>query len=92
MLTREMEGMTVKCGNYWSDSIYGPLRLSLVSTTAAESDTSRDPSKPSQSEAPSFFPSQASSSAAPEQKGGEETVRRVFHLSHTAYPQLPPRR
>lgn len=92
MLTREMEGMTIKCGNYWSDSVYGPLRLSLVSTTAAESNTSRDPTNPSKSEAPSFFPVQTTSSAAPEQTSSEETIKRVFHLSHTAYPQLPPRR
>lgn len=33
MLTREIEGATVKCGTYWAEGAYGPLRLRLVSTT-----------------------------------------------------------
>jgi len=32
MLTREVEGAMVKCGAYWSDTEFGPLRLRLVST------------------------------------------------------------
>ncbi|KAF9267498.1 hypothetical protein L218DRAFT_1074239 [Marasmius fiardii PR-910] len=30
MLTREVEGSMVKCGAYWKDEWYGPLRLKLV--------------------------------------------------------------
>ena len=33
MLTREVESTLVKCGNYWSEPAYGPLRLRLLSTT-----------------------------------------------------------
>lgn len=32
MLTREVEGSSVKCGSYWTDTDFGPLRLRLVST------------------------------------------------------------
>ncbi|KAF9535790.1 hypothetical protein CPB83DRAFT_842337 [Crepidotus variabilis] len=32
MLTREVEGAMVKCGSYWTDAEFGPLRLKLVGT------------------------------------------------------------
>ncbi|KAH9931213.1 protein-tyrosine phosphatase-like protein [Fomitopsis serialis] len=32
MLTREVEGNTVKCGKYWAEGEYGPLRLKLIAT------------------------------------------------------------
>ena len=35
MLTREVEGSTVKCGNYWSGENFGPLRLKLLEVTGA---------------------------------------------------------
>ena len=35
MLTREVEGATVKSGNYWSGEKFGPLRLKLVSEEGA---------------------------------------------------------
>jgi protein tyrosine phosphatase len=31
MLTREMENNQIKCGSYWTDEVYGPLRLKLIS-------------------------------------------------------------
>ena len=33
MLTKEVESATVKCGNYWAEGTYGPLRLKLLETT-----------------------------------------------------------
>ena len=35
MLTREVEGATIKSGNYWSGEKFGPLRLKLVSEEGA---------------------------------------------------------
>ncbi|KZV74761.1 phosphatases II [Peniophora sp. CONT] len=35
MLTREVEGATVKSGNYWAGEKFGPLRLKLVSEEGA---------------------------------------------------------
>ncbi|EMD41341.1 hypothetical protein CERSUDRAFT_78993 [Gelatoporia subvermispora B] len=32
MLTREIEGASVKCGKYWADGEYGPLRLRIIET------------------------------------------------------------
>ncbi|TBU39645.1 hypothetical protein BD309DRAFT_1022005 [Dichomitus squalens] len=32
MLTREIEGSSVKCGKYWEEGTYGPLRLKLIET------------------------------------------------------------
>ena len=32
MLTREIEGSTVKCGKYWDEGTYGTLRLRLLET------------------------------------------------------------
>ena len=32
MLTREIEGSTIKCGKYWEEGTYGPLRLRLLPT------------------------------------------------------------
>ena len=35
MLTREVEGAMVKCGNYWSESQFGSLHLKLLSRSGA---------------------------------------------------------
>ena len=32
MLTREIEGSSVKCGKYWEEGTYGPLLLKLIET------------------------------------------------------------
>ncbi|KAJ2928882.1 hypothetical protein H1R20_g8357, partial [Candolleomyces eurysporus] len=94
MLTREVEGAMVKCGSYWSDQEYGPLRLRLVSTTGvvdAEEPTGFFTAHPS-------FPPRPTSSQQPStprkphhfHKG--DTIKRVFELTHTGYPSAAPRR
>lgn len=101
MLTREVENSMVKCGSYWTDTTYGPLRLRLVSTTGA--------SPPA--EEPDLFPARPvpqrhlispTSARIPQQHPGKyfprrhttknETIRRVFELTHTRYPDAQPRR
>ncbi|ETW87664.1 hypothetical protein HETIRDRAFT_448126 [Heterobasidion irregulare TC 32-1] len=105
MLTREVEGATVKCGNYWSGEVFGPLRLKQVEVTgAAEEAAQSDRIRPGEN---SFFPVPSTASAARTatsgaddkgKKGGataglpDSTVKRVLELSHTGYPHLPPRR
>ena len=97
MLTREVEGSTVKCGNYWSDEKFGPLRLKLLEVTGAideyEKSDRRVPGDP-------FFPSVSKTPMAPPETGSgnsdstspPSTVKRVLELSHTSFPHLSSRR
>ncbi|KAI0252674.1 hypothetical protein BJV78DRAFT_1281525 [Lactifluus subvellereus] len=95
MLTREVEGTTIKCGNYWSGENFGPLRLKLLEATGAiEKYEKSDRRAPGDS----FFPFTCKDFAAPSETGSghgsftQSTVRRVLELSHTNFPHLPPRR
>ncbi|KAF8557387.1 hypothetical protein OG21DRAFT_1601668 [Imleria badia] len=91
MLTREIENAMVKCGSYWTDTEYGPLRLELVSTSPPMSPianpTTTDISKQG------FFairePQGKTSGASRDQPA---LITRTFVLSHTSYPAVPPRR
>lgn len=97
MLTREVEGSTVKCGNYWSGEEFGPLRLKLLEVSGAieeyEKSDHRAPGDP-------FFPAVPKTpTAPPESSSGygdnsshQSTVKRVLELSHTSFPHLPSRR
>lgn len=97
MLTREVEGSTVKCGNYWSGEKFGLLRLKLLEVSGAteeyEKSDHRAPGDP-------FFPSVPKTpTAPPESSSGngdssppQSTVKRVLELSHTSFPHLPSRR
>src|SRR6266481_9074767 len=82
MLTREMEGSMIKCGNYWSSSSYGPLRLKLLSTSGASPSMSveRDVS------GMEFFvpPKETKNTSA-------TTIKRVFELTNTKFPASKPR-
>jgi tyrosine-protein phosphatase 2/3 len=102
MLTREVEGQTIKCGNYWSGEKFGPLRLKVLEISGAVEEYEKsdrrvfgDP----------FFPSVPKTSvpktptAPPESSSGngdsgspQSTVKRVLELSHTSFPHLPSRR
>lgn len=97
MLTREVEGQTIKCGNYWSGEKFGPLRLKVLEISGAveeyEKSDRRVRSDP-------FFPSVPKTPTAPPESssgdgdGGspQSTVKRVLELSHTSFPHLPSRR
>src|SRR6266404_3592201 len=97
MLTREVEGSTIKCGNYWSGEKFGPLRLKLLEVGGAmeeyEKSDLRVPGDP-------FFPFVPKTpTAPPETSSGngdssspKSTVKRVLELSHTGFPHLSSRR
>ena len=97
MLTREVEGSIIKCGNYWSDEKFGPLRLRLLEVTGAieeyEKSDRRVPGDP-------FFPFVSKTPMAPSETGSgnsdsslpQSTVKRVLELSHTGFPHMPSRR
>ncbi|KAF8640880.1 hypothetical protein AX17_000528 [Amanita inopinata Kibby_2008] len=92
MLTREVEGAMVKCGAYWAESAFGPLRLRLISVSGQLlPDTSNCYA--------GYFTPQASESCTPDSsqefcKHGRHstTVKRVFELTHTDYPHVEPRK
>ena len=91
MLTREVENAMVKCGSYWTDTEYGPLRLELVSTSPPLSPSAN----PTTADIPKqgFFairePQGKTSGASRDQPA---LITRTFVLSHTSYPGVPPRR
>ncbi|KIK80733.1 hypothetical protein PAXRUDRAFT_157888 [Paxillus rubicundulus Ve08.2h10] len=92
MLTREVENAMVKCGTYWTDTQYGPLRLELLATSPPTS-PSVHPSSTDASKQGFFFALRE----PPTRNGGGSkaqptTVTRTFALSHMSYPGVPPRR
>ncbi|KAI0638772.1 hypothetical protein C8Q77DRAFT_1151802 [Trametes polyzona] len=98
MLTREIEGSSVKCGKYWEEGTYGTLRLRLLETN----DTPEREQKRRDTEIGGGFFSSHIPQAKPKQKqkrrkakdkaeDDESTIKRVFELTNTAYPQAPPR-
>lgn len=87
MLTRQYEGPDVKCGKYWADGRYGPLRLKLISETGASAEV--DPI----AGASGFnfqFPIK-SKQTPPQSPDDNYTVRRVFELSNDNHPKEPSR-
>ncbi|KAI0960931.1 hypothetical protein AcV7_000170 [Taiwanofungus camphoratus] len=114
MLTREIEGATVKCGKYWAEGSYGPLRLRLLTTN----DTPERERRRRESEMNGgFFGAHVApvkqkhrakarhakvklkdrdrdkdrNAAESEDESDPDTIRRVFELTHTGYPDAPPR-
>ena len=81
MLTREIEGAMVKCGNYWSSSSYGPLRLKLISTSGASPSMSVERDVTMDFLAPPKKTKNTSST----------TIKRVFELTNTKFPASKPR-
>ncbi|KII86372.1 hypothetical protein PLICRDRAFT_125890 [Plicaturopsis crispa FD-325 SS-3] len=73
MLTREIEGAMVKCGTYWTEGSYGPLRLKLIHST--------ENTAPERTERGFFGPARQSGPPP------ATTVKRTFELTHTGYPQ-----
>lgn len=106
MLTREVEGAMVKCGTYWSDPAFGPLRLRLVSTEGViipderpvsagffgqHSALSTHSSRPIHPKFPHSAGSQRRYKHHHYLNKRSETVKRVFELTNTAYPNAKPR-
>lgn len=107
MLTREVEGAMVKCGAYWTDSAFGPLRLRLVSSEGIAVPDDRPvsagffgPHNTLSTHSPRPAPPKYPHSAGSQRRyrhhhyhnNRSETVKRTFELTHTAYPDAKPRR
>jgi protein-tyrosine phosphatase len=80
MLTRQVEGNQLKCGDYWSDTQFGPLRLRLIATEGGQEQVEKVTGFDF-----GFKDDDKDEDAQP-------TIRRTFLLTHTAYPDEPPRK
>ncbi|KAJ4471394.1 hypothetical protein C8J55DRAFT_563698 [Lentinula edodes] len=101
MLTREIEGSMVKCGPYWKDEVFGPLRLKLMSVEGnvdeGKDDDVRRKAGGGDPAAGGFF---FSSPVVTDTKHGKKKkrnpadaiIKRTFLLSHVGYPDIPPRK
>lgn len=81
MLTRQVEGNQLKCGDYWSGTQYGPLRLQLIATEGGEEEVQS---------ITGFDFGHSAKKVDPED--APHTIRRTFALSHTEHPHEPPRK
>ncbi|KAK2461740.1 hypothetical protein APHAL10511_006203 [Amanita phalloides] len=87
MLTREVEGAMVKCGAYWAGTVFGPLRLRLISTSG------QLPSENTNSTG-YFLPRSSESHSNDCAKTGQQPtiIKRIFELIHVDYPHVKPRK
>ena len=102
MLTREVEGAMVKCGAYWTDTVFGPLRLRLISTDSLETPPANQRSAsagfftqlsvPSSRQIPHSADSKRCHRPQHYTTDPREIVKRVFELTHTGYPDAQPRK
>ncbi|KAG9122500.1 hypothetical protein FRC07_001093 [Ceratobasidium sp. 392] len=81
MLTRQVENNQLKCGDYWSDAQYGPLRLRLIATEGGEEHVERV----------TGFDFGQSTKKHPADEDSH-TIRRTFALSHVDQPHISPRK
>ncbi|KAJ4485461.1 hypothetical protein J3R30DRAFT_3282297 [Lentinula aciculospora] len=103
MLTREIEGSMVKCGPYWKDEVFGPLRLKLILTEGnvdegKDDDVRRKVGGGDPGVGGFFFssPSMSDTKRDKKKKGtknpADAIIKRTFLLSHVGYPDIPPRK
>lgn len=83
-LTKQYEGGLLKCGNYWEDQTYGPLKLQLVSTEGGEDAVD--------STGTTGFNFGSHPEAGAEAKEETDNIKRVFLLRHEGQSSEPPRK
>ncbi|KAF7310464.1 hypothetical protein HMN09_00588800 [Mycena chlorophos] len=94
MLTKEIEGAVIKCGNYWHSGRYGPLRVELLGCDAdgctgvcrACAGVSSDEIGAGRG---GFFSSYREPKGSPPPL---QLIRRTIRLTHEGHPHAPPRR
>ncbi|KAG8763478.1 hypothetical protein FRC11_003167 [Ceratobasidium sp. 423] len=82
MLTRQVEGNQLKCGDYWSGTQFGPLRLQLIATEGAKEEVI---------ETATGFDFGFTEKIKCDDDS-QTTIRRTFALSHAGHPGEPPRK
>ncbi|KAK8864617.1 hypothetical protein IAR55_001867 [Kwoniella newhampshirensis] len=86
MITKQYEGGLMKCGNYWNDQSYGPIRLHMVQQSGGE-DHVQPPTTGFDFGAAAATP-RSSSLAKPK----DMNIKRIFELSRTDKPNEQPRK
>lgn len=86
MLTRQVEGANVKCGEYWIEERYGPMRLQTVSVHGPPDDAER--AVPGAS---GFDFNEGGGASPPRLSPSTNVIQRKFYLTHDEYPDRPPR-
>jgi len=83
-ITKQFEGGSIKCGNYWEDKQYGPLRVHQVSHSGGEDK--------GQTATTGFDFGMAAST--PKTKDTEQAahIKRVFEVSNDDHPEAAPRK
>jgi protein tyrosine phosphatase len=83
-ITKQFEGGSVKCGNYWEDKRYGPIRVHQVSQTGGED-------KGQTANAGFDF---GMAAATPQTTDTEKAVhiKRVFEVTNKDHPEAAPRK
>ncbi|KAG6371575.1 hypothetical protein JVT61DRAFT_9285 [Boletus reticuloceps] len=91
MLTREVENAMIKCGSYWTDTEYGPLRLELLSTSPPMSPSANPTTMDISTHG--FFAIREPQGKTSEVSRAQPTlITRTFLLSHSSFSGVPPRR
>lgn len=80
MLTKQLEGGSIKCGSYWTGGQYGPLKLELISSEGGS-----DHVEPVQTGFDFGTTSDKPEASTP-------NIKRVFSLTNTAEPEAAPRK
>lgn len=82
-MTKQFEGGSIKCGNYWEDQRYGPVHLKLVSQTGGDDQRYT---------APSGFDFGFADKTPTEQPEKAAThIKRTFQVTHDNHPEATPR-
>lgn len=80
MLTKQLEGGSIKCGSYWTGGQYGPLKLELISSEGGSDHVE-------QAQTGFDFGSDKSAAAA-----SAPNIKRIFSLTNTFEPDAAPRK
>ncbi|WWD17075.1 hypothetical protein CI109_101512 [Kwoniella shandongensis] len=86
MITKQYEGGLMKCGNYWNDQAYGPIRLQMVQQTGGEDHVQQ------QTTGFDFGPAAVTPRSSSMNNAKEQNIKRVFELSRTDKPDEKPRK
>ncbi|KAJ7054187.1 hypothetical protein C8F01DRAFT_1031417 [Mycena amicta] len=100
MLTKEVEGAVIKCGNYWHSGRYGPLRIELLGCAAngctgvcqACSGISSDTIGSGAGDFFSGFRPTSQRKNSPLPSPSSQIIKRTIRLTHEGHPHAPPRR
>jgi hypothetical protein len=83
-ITKQFEGGSIKCGNYWEDKKYGPIRVHQVSQTGGEDKT--------QTANTGFDFGMAATTPKSTETERPAHIQRVFEVTNDDHPESAPRK